>query len=788
MAKQSLLLVDGDVRSLRVLEVSLKKAGYNVTTAANGRDALEKVQTAQPDLIISDTEMDDMDGFAFCEALKLRPEWAKIPFIFLTGQTAIEHKIRGLELGVADYLTKPIYIKEITTRVGLLLQRTQRERIEEQRDSRTRFAGHISDMGVVDLIQTIEVSRKTGVIYFQREPGRRAAIYFRDGKVIDAEAGHLMGEDAVYRLLTWNDGEFEVQFRSVRRKDVISASSQGLLMEGMRRLDEWGRHLEQLPSLDSAFEVDAAELSDRLPELPDSLNSILKLFDGRRTLMQIIDASDFGDLECLEVISKLYFEGLIVDRGDRPALPDEGWLGGPGEALPAVVGLPTPPEERVSADDLVDAGVDVAPPPSMVDAAIGDAEPAAPVGAFAAPAAAAPVPAAAPPPAPPGTDADAVPVPIVDRVDNITPPDGLAGKLPHVSPAPASALNLDDDTIFPSDPTPLPRPVPSSQLDDFSGPVPIISSEGADVASASGEVDMPSGRHSRAQTARELVTIRPRDESPPLEEEPAVEEEPAAPAAPPDGLEDLQIDEAPVLRRPPSPRPSVTAVSFEKEEQERQPAHQRTTALAFVAGTVALVGIVVFLVTRGHERNADGDGQPTAGVVTDATASPADTNTAATAPADAGPVGSLPPDARVVAQRPPDAAPIARVRADAAPVISVHAQWRDAMNLASRAERKGEIRIALEMANKAMALRSTARGYLLRANILADADRFDDALADLAEAVRIAPQSAAAWKTKGLLHYQLHQEAAAKEALSHYLELRPDASDAGNIEKIISEL
>ena len=63
MAKQSLLLVDGDVKSLRVLEVSLKKAGFNVTTAVSGGDALEKVETAQPDLIISDTRMPEMDGF-----------------------------------------------------------------------------------------------------------------------------------------------------------------------------------------------------------------------------------------------------------------------------------------------------------------------------------------------------------------------------------------------------------------------------------------------------------------------------------------------------------------------------------------------------------------------------------------------------------------------------------------------------------------------------------------------------------------------------------------------------
>src|SRR5262245_32666940 len=163
MAKQSLLLVDGDTKSLRVLEVSLKKAGFNVTTAVSGLDALGKVDTAAPDLIISDTKMAEMDGFEFCQKLKRMPEWASIRFIFLTSHTDVEDKVRGLELGVEDYLTKPIYVKELITRVKILLQKKQRQSIADapggkRESARTKFAGQLADMAVVDLIQTIEIS------------------------------------------------------------------------------------------------------------------------------------------------------------------------------------------------------------------------------------------------------------------------------------------------------------------------------------------------------------------------------------------------------------------------------------------------------------------------------------------------------------------------------------------------------------------------------------------------------------------------------------------------------
>src|SRR5687767_10873723 len=149
--------------------------------------------------------MPEMDGYEFCKKLKQNQDWAAIPFIFLTGEKSVEDKIRGLELGVEDYLTKPIYIKEIITRVKILLQKKQRHAIEDNRrgESKTKFTGQLSDMAVVDLIQTIEISRKSGVIHFKHPDGKRGAIYFRSGKVIDAELGRLGGEDAVYRLLVW---------------------------------------------------------------------------------------------------------------------------------------------------------------------------------------------------------------------------------------------------------------------------------------------------------------------------------------------------------------------------------------------------------------------------------------------------------------------------------------------------------------------------------------------------------------------------------------------------------
>jgi DNA-binding response OmpR family regulator len=191
LAKQNILIVDSDPKSLRVLEVSLKKAGFSVTKAVNGVDAMEKVRLSAPDLIISDTNMTEMDGFEHCTKLKKNDEWAGIPFIFLTAQKSIEDKIRGLELGVDDYLTKPIFIREILARVGLSLQRRQKERLET-RGSKTKFSGNLTDMGMVDLIQTIDVRREAA-----REQMRCTACW-------SGPTGRSTLSSAVWTGTTWS--------------------------------------------------------------------------------------------------------------------------------------------------------------------------------------------------------------------------------------------------------------------------------------------------------------------------------------------------------------------------------------------------------------------------------------------------------------------------------------------------------------------------------------------------------------------------------------------------------
>jgi DNA-binding response OmpR family regulator len=358
VAKRNLLLVDADPRSLRVLEVSLRKAGYSVTTSGDVDGALELLELVEPDMILADTRLPGKDGFAFVAALRANPHWADIPLVFLSSDPSVESKMRGLSLGVEDYLTKPVYIREILTRVNLAMQRKEREGIG--RTSKTRFAGSLADMGLVDLLQTIDVSRKSGVLRLS-SANKRGAVFFNEGKVLDAELGSLTGELAIYRFLLWSEGEFELDFRDVRREDKLGVSTQGLLMEGMRRLDEWGRLQEQLPSMSTVFDVNHDELAQRLAEIPDEINVVLRLFDGRRTLAEVLDEGTTDDLATLNAVNKLYFEGFLLAREQPAEQPEEqledmqiGAIDGPfnaGNEPEAVVPSPSMPDPTLTAPE-----------------------------------------------------------------------------------------------------------------------------------------------------------------------------------------------------------------------------------------------------------------------------------------------------------------------------------------------------------------------------------------------------------------------------------------------------
>ena len=125
MNSMKVLIIDDDVDSLAIAKLRLRKDGYIIQSACNGSEGLEKARTDSPDLILLDVQMPGKSGFEVCEELKSTADLCNIPVIFLSAADDISEKVKGLDLGAVDYVTKPFDIFELRARVRAAL-RTKR--------------------------------------------------------------------------------------------------------------------------------------------------------------------------------------------------------------------------------------------------------------------------------------------------------------------------------------------------------------------------------------------------------------------------------------------------------------------------------------------------------------------------------------------------------------------------------------------------------------------------------------------------------------------------------------
>ncbi len=141
--KQKILVVDDEPEAVELLEFNLKQAGYAVTTAEDGAEALKKARTQSPDLIVLDVMLPEMDGFEICKALRLDPATRRMPILMLTAKAGEIDRVLGLELGADDYLTKPYSPRELLLRIKKILARGQ---AEEKPREQMRFGDLVLDV------------------------------------------------------------------------------------------------------------------------------------------------------------------------------------------------------------------------------------------------------------------------------------------------------------------------------------------------------------------------------------------------------------------------------------------------------------------------------------------------------------------------------------------------------------------------------------------------------------------------------------------------------------------
>lgn len=123
-AGKSILIVDDDAQTRKLLQTYLNNVGFRVRTAANGSDFRQELEAAGADLVILDITLPDESGFKLCQWIHEHPDFFQTPIIMLTARADEVNRILGLELGADDYLCKPFSLRELLARINALLRRT----------------------------------------------------------------------------------------------------------------------------------------------------------------------------------------------------------------------------------------------------------------------------------------------------------------------------------------------------------------------------------------------------------------------------------------------------------------------------------------------------------------------------------------------------------------------------------------------------------------------------------------------------------------------------------------
>jgi CheY-like chemotaxis protein len=236
-----LLLADDNPLVRKLIEGGIESL-CEVVIAADGADALLKVIDEPPDVILCDYKMPGLDGRQLFEKLRGREATRHIPFLFMASRADIEERLRPLVDGVEDFITKPFLIKDLVRITKKVVDRLHLEKLQKRASRPGVIQGRLEEMSMIDLMQSLEMGQKSCRLLVQKG-GEQGELYFGSGQCRDARVGTVEGDDAVYRVLLWTEGEFEIDFNAANAstRTTTTRNTTGLLMEAMRLMDEASR-------------------------------------------------------------------------------------------------------------------------------------------------------------------------------------------------------------------------------------------------------------------------------------------------------------------------------------------------------------------------------------------------------------------------------------------------------------------------------------------------------------------------------------------------------------------
>lgn len=297
---QKILLIDHQSPEIEQLQHILQESYFIPYLCLTSEEAYNVCLQQPPRLIMSELFLQPFNGIELYKKIRNNLATRDVPFILTSKQIDLEEKLKIMELGIDDYISKPYNPEEVACRIESILQELE-AKFDDAYRLESGFSGSLEEMNLVDLIQTLELGDKSATIQLNRHQ-TEGKVYVQKGVVVDATFLSLEPEKALEYLMSWIYGVFQLQIQSVQREKKINILNRELYYIS-NHFNQVGKELlSELPPLNTLISYDKATILNGLSEEEKQLISIIR---KNSTFYQILATSPFNDIKTLQIVKNL---------------------------------------------------------------------------------------------------------------------------------------------------------------------------------------------------------------------------------------------------------------------------------------------------------------------------------------------------------------------------------------------------------------------------------------------------------------------------------------------------
>jgi CheY-like chemotaxis protein len=300
------LVIDNETQEVAHLLEILSRMNLNVIQIANGQKAHEFCLASPPELIISDIDSCWDSVEQFYECMRLHHTTQSIPLILTTSELNQDARIRYLEMGIDDLIQKPYYPEEVAAHAEMLLHEIDYI-IESNRGLTHGFMGKLEEMNLLDIIQTMELGKKSGVIQLNRGQ-QQGLIYIDQGRITNAALSDLDADRSLRNMFVWLEGTYRVYLQN-----PIPQATKEINYEIVRQAAKWISQRKQLTSqMPPLTTVLKAEKINGEYVLSDAERHFLDIFSSPKTILHGIEESTVDDIQAMQTLTSLFAKNLLL--------------------------------------------------------------------------------------------------------------------------------------------------------------------------------------------------------------------------------------------------------------------------------------------------------------------------------------------------------------------------------------------------------------------------------------------------------------------------------------------